>query len=394
MKNKKILFLLDDIWSMGKGKGVVSLYNLLKQCDNHNSMTIFTTEKYDVDKDFPNAKIYYFKPIFTIEDKSSKYYKLLLNRLNSLNLNVQYIYKFLTLKNKKYDLLYCSSSIPIYSSILIKKIFNIKTIHRMYGTFLYSKLGNYIEYLKNLGEVLMFTTKADKYIITNDGTYGDKVAKYFNISEKKVELLRNGVNKYPCLFSDKEIYTKYGLEKNIFYILSVSRLVNWKRVDRTIKAMNNIKDKNIVFLVLGEGPEKENLKNMGKKDNIVFLGSKTHNEVRELMKITDIFISMYDLSNVGNPLLEALVEGCAIITYDIGDTASVIDGKNGILIPFSVEEDKIVKILQHSIMELATNDNQLKELKKNAWSYANNNLFDWDTRIKNEINILKTVIES
>ncbi|MCF6245169.1 MAG: glycosyltransferase family 4 protein, partial [Sulfurovum sp.] len=253
--------------------------------------------------------------------------------------------------------------------------------------------GKYIEYLKNLEEVTFFKTKVDKYIITDDGTYGNKVAEYFNIPSNKVAFLRNGVSRYALTLSQGEIYKKYGLEENIFYILSVSRLVNWKRVDRTIQAMNRIEDERIVYLVVGDGPEKEILEAMSNKNNVKFLGARIHTEVRELMKTIDVFISMYDLSNIGNPLLEALVEGCAIITYDTGDTSSVVDGKNGILIPFHSEEEKIIKMLQYHIEELAYDDDKLKELKRNALLYSDKDLVDWDTRIENEIHILSDVID-
>jgi glycosyltransferase involved in cell wall biosynthesis len=203
------------------------------------------------------------------------------------------------------------------------------------------------------------------------------------------------VSRYILTSSKNEIYKKYGLEENTFYILSVSRLVNWKRVDRTIQAMNKIQNVNIVYLVVGDGPEKEILESMSTKNNVKFMGAKTHTEVRELMKIIDIFVSMYDLSNVGNPLLEALVEGCAIITYDTGDTSSVIDSKNGILIPFYGEdEEKIIKALVHHIDELAYDNNKLQELKRNALLYGNKHLVDWDKRIENEIDILSEVIVS
>ena len=395
MQNKRLLFLLDDIWSMGKNKGVVSLYKLVKKCDFKNNLIIFTTEKNELKKDFPNADIYYFRPTFTIDNKRNRYYKLALNRLNIVSINLQYIYKFITLKNKKYDLLYCSSAIPVYASIFIQKVFNIKSVHRMYGTFLYPKLGNYIEYLKNLEEVIFFKAQTDKYIITNDGTYGDKVAKYFNIPSSKIAFLRNGVSRYTLTLSQNEIYKKYSLEENKFYILSVSRLVNWKRVDRMIQTMNKIEKGNIVFLVVGDGPEKEKLQAITEKNNVKFLGAKTHMEVRELMNVVDVFISMYDLSNVGNPLLEALVEGCAIITYDTGDTASVIDGKNGILIPFySNEEKKIIKTLRNHIEELAYDNDKLQVLRRNALLYADKHLVDWDKRIEDEISILSDVIVS
>jgi len=390
MQGKKILFLLDDIWSLGPNKGVVALFELLKRCEKENKVVIFTTDKYIKKNELPNSEIYYFDKLTTFTS-TIRYIQIILNRLNIIWLNMRYIYKFSFLACKDFDLVYCSSSLPIYASIFIRTIFKIKTVHRMYGTFLYPKLNKWVEYLKNLEEFVFFNSKAEKYIITNDGTHGDKVATHFKVPKEKVVFLRNGVTRYMQNTQDEDLKAKYNLDSNKFYLLSVSRLVNWKRVDRIIQAMNKILNTNIELLIVGDGAERKNLESISLNCNIRFLGAKVHSEVRELMTVTDLFISMYDLSNVGNPLLEALVEGCAIITLDVGDTSSVINDENGILIKQTSEED-IINELQRHIEDLFLNKDKTLNLRRTALTYAKNNLFDWNHRIKQEMGVLEGVI--
>ena len=108
-------------------------------------------------------------------------------------------------------------------------------------------------------------------------------------------------------------------------LLTVSRLVDWKKVDRSIRALSKIKDKEKYFLlIVGEGDERKNLESLIKElnleDSVRLVGAVRNEDVYKYMTIADIFLSFYDLSNVGNPLLEALSLGKPIITYNVGDT--------------------------------------------------------------------------
>jgi len=388
-KKIKVLYLLGDIWSLGKNKGMPSIYKVLEKSHEFMDITIFTTDINRYDSELPNTEIKYFNNKNAVV--KNRYLTYFMVRLQNIVLNLKYIFYFLFTK-KDFDIVYCSSSVPIYATIFIKKFYNIKTIHRIYGTFLYPNLGNKVDQLKKFEEVLSFKLNANHYLITNDGTYGDKVADYYKIKDEKISFLRNGINDINVSLSSSQIYSKYNLEENSFHLLCVSRLVNWKRVDRIVLAVNDIPNENIKLLVIGNGEEYKNLVSLATNENIIFLGSISATEVQELMSITDIFLSMYDLSNVGNPLLEALSFGLPIITYNSGDTREIIDGENGILI-CGDDEEKIVQDLKENILELYANQRKRKQYSINALKYAQENLLSWDQRIELEMDIIKRIVD-
>jgi len=218
---------------------------------------------------------------------------------------------------------------------------------------------------------------------------GDKVAEYYKINSKDIVFLRNGVNKIAV--NKEKIIEKFKMKNEKFYCLCVSRLTGWKRVDRIISAFNKIDNDDIVLFVVGDGDEINNLKSMSINKNIIFLGSLPAYEVHGLMQVCDIFISMYDVSNVGNPLLEALSYHMPIITYNSGNTKEVINGKNGVLIK-EIEEDKIANELYLTIMKLYENADLRTNLQQGAKKYADDNIYTWDKRIEKEINIMNKLI--
>ena len=387
-KKIKILYLLGDIWDLGKNKGMPSVYKILEKSHESMHTTIFTTDISRYESELPYADMEYFKNKKMVF--KNRFLDYFMNRVQNIVLNLKYIIYFLFTK-RKFDIVYCSSSVPIYATLFIKKFYNIKTIHRIYGTFLYPNLGNKLDQLKKFEEVLSFKLNANHYLITNDGTHGDKVADYYNIKDEKISFLRNGINDIKVSLSSSQIYSKYNLDESDFHLLCVSRLVNWKRVDRIVQAVNNISSDNIKLLVIGNGEEYKNLVSLATNENINFLGSISATEVQELMSITDIFLSMYDLSNVGNPLLEALSFGLPIITYNSGDTKEIIDGENGILI-CGDDEEKIVQDLKENILELYANQRKRKQYSINALKYARENLLSWDRRIELEMDIIKRVV--
>ena len=82
------------------------------------------------------------------------------------------------------------------------------------------------------------------------------------------------------------------------------------------------------MIIKGDGPERkilEQLSNkLGIKQYIRFEGASPHNEVPKYFATADIFLSFYDWSNVGNPLLEAMMGGKCIVTLNNGDTGRFI----------------------------------------------------------------------
>lgn len=391
MKKKTVLFLLDDIWSLGKHKGVTSTYRLLQQCGKEFKCVVFTTDKYADDFDVSNFEIHTFT---TCQRKvNNRYMAYILSQIDFITLNIRYIFLGLSLDHKP-DLIYCSSSLPVIATWFLKTYYKVNSAHRIYGTFLYKFLDNKMALFKKYQEVLSFVIPADKYIITDDGTYGDKVATHFGIAQEKVSFLRNGVEKiqdYDRTEQRNKVIEELGMPQNAFIMLAVSRLANWKRVDRTIAAMNSIQNKDMFLLIIGDGPMKVEYENLATNPNILFLGARTHAEVQKYMMVADLFISMYDVSNIGNPLLEAFSAGLPIITYDSGDTSSVVTTSNGILIKAQSEQETIDKLYKN-IMFLYNDEESRRNLANSAKNYADSKLYNWDQRMDIEVKALEELM--
>ena len=278
---------------------------------------------------------------------------------------------------------------------ILSLYYKVPYIQRQYGTFLRKKLSSRLEKIRSFQEVLSYKLPATKFIITDDGTYGDEVAEYFGISNEKVLFWRNGIDR-PDFSKQNEIRNyirkENSLDEKDIVVLAVSRLVHCKRVDRIIEAFNRVKKDNIKLIVIGDGSERKILESLSKNKNVLFLGAITNDKVKEYMLACDIFVSMYDLTNIGNPLLEALSAGMAIVTLDNGDTPSMSNGKNMIMLS-SKDESLIINDLSKEICNLSINQIKRKLLGENARVYAENNLLSWEERINKEVDIIASIHE-
>lgn len=387
-----ILFLTDVIWTNSKNGGVQSLCLLLKELSKKHDVTLYTFDKFIKQNDFPSINIKKFKlPSLLI---NNKYLSFIVNNIFILYLNFRYIFEGLRIKDKP-DLLYCSGSLPIISCIILKLLYKPKVVHRIYGTFL--KVNNsFIEILKKIYEVLLFKSKANKYIITDDGSSGKAVAKSLGLSDEKIVFLRNGVDKIDT--SSRSTYRKdlikslFGGKRKITVCLSTCRLSRWKRVDRLIAAFNEIKNKDLFLLIVGDGPEKKKLEQLSRNSNIIFLGGKANQEILKYLIASDIYICAYDVTNIGNSLLESLAAGLPVITIDTGETRKVINKKNnnGILIEKFNEKNCAQKI-KKSILELSQSKILREKFSRGSKEYAEKNFKTWNERIALEVDLLESL---
>ena len=284
--------------------------------------------------------------------------------------------------------------IPV--AFLIHKFYNIPNMTRMFGTWLHTILDKPIQLWKNWIDVLAFKLPCERLIITNDGTLGDKVAERFKVPKEKICFWVNGV--------DKDIYVpdlpttvfreKLNISNETIIVFTLSRLVEWKHVDRLVSAVPNIvkENQNVIFLIVGDGPERGNLETLAKElrveEYIRFVGVLERHDLKYYFNSADIFVSFYDLSNVGNTLLEALVCGKAIVTLDVGGTSSVIkNGDNGILLnPERISE------LPSTILKLINEPQLRKRLGEKAKAYADLYLQTWEERMRMEVQTIVDIV--
>jgi glycosyltransferase involved in cell wall biosynthesis len=281
---------------------------------------------------------------------------------------------------------------------VIGRVRKIPNITRMYGTFLFPWLHPKWKRLLKLEDILAFKIPCNYLIMTNDGTRGDDCAAILGTPKERFMFWRNGVDKemYNPFFNKDQFKDALSIPSNHKTILALSRLVEWKRVDRLITAMPDILKEFpwATALIVGDGDDREKLEYLSKKlgiqDYVKFAGAVDHRDIGQFLNAADLFVSLYELSNVGNPILEALCCGKCIVSINNGATGRLIhNGETGVLLG----ETELHR-LPETLASLLKNNKRRKSLAQEARKYAVEHLQTWPERIKMEVELIQQLVES
>jgi len=117
-----------------------------------------------------------------------------------------------------------------------------------------------------------------------------------------------------------------------FDVVSVSRLVSWKRVDVLIRACQIA---NLSLLVVGDGPEMENLKKLSKEldASVLFLGQVGKEASIASIRRAKIFALLSTYEGLSFSLIEAMMLKKRILVSNAAGNLEVIrDGIDGIVL--------------------------------------------------------------
>ncbi|BBG65158.1 glycosyltransferase, family 4 [Hydrogenimonas sp.] len=133
----------------------------------------------------------------------------------------------------------------------------------------------------------------------------------------------------------------------------------------------------ITFHIVGSGNGKINIPDEIKKrnlDNIIYHGTLTHNELKNLLKIIDLHIFPSRSEGFPKVTLETAAAGVPSLVYsDYGADEWITHNKDGFVVHTLNEMEEIIK-------KLSDEPEKLREVSKNAIQLAKR--FDWDTVIK------------
>lgn len=134
-----------------------------------------------------------------------------------------------------------------------------------------------------------------------------------------------------------------GVPKDAFLLLSIGELNQNKNHEIVIKALAQIKRKDIHYAIAGIGDKKEQLEQLvvevGLSDRVKLLGYRT--DVSELCAASDAFIFPSFREGLSVSLMEAMASGLPCIVSKIRGNVDLIDEKDGALFdPHSVDSCK------------------------------------------------------
>lgn len=160
------------------------------------------------------------------------------------------------------------------------------------------------------------------------------------------------VEKIQSIKVDKEQKRKeLGLLMDDIVLLSVGELSSRKNHITPIRALAEIKNKNIKYLIAGEGVLenylKEEIKKLGLENQVKLLGYR--NDIYELNKMSDIFLFPSLQEGLPVALMEAMASGLPIICSNIRGNKDLIGEKKYCVNIYNIE------VLQKGIRELINN---------------------------------------
>lgn len=155
-----------------------------------------------------------------------------------------------------------------------------------------------------------------KLLLANSNYIADKLKRYYN---RQAEVL------YPPV-DLKVFYPDLKIKKG-GYFLAVGRMIHYKRFDLVIQAFNKL---NLPLLVVGDGPELENLKKMARSPKIHFLPFADESELRVLYNGAEALI-FPQVEDFGLVAAEAQACGTPVIAYSEGGAKEIVeDGITGL----------------------------------------------------------------
>lgn len=266
-----------------------------------------------------------------------------------------------TIKDWNLDVIHSQTEFGIGTfSRIISKQFNIPvvhTYHTMYEDYIYYITKGYfqktgktiVKYLtrfycdKTVTDLIVPTAKTyelvkDKYKIESDIHIiptGIEVEEFYEENLKKSE-----INKYR---------KKLKLSKSDFVLLTVSRIAKEKSIDELLINHKKLIDEGIKakFLIVGDGPDLEELKKLSKDLKIdkyvIFTGKVPLSEVKYYYQLGSVFVTASTSETQGLTVVEAISSSLPVVAInDFSFKTSVIDGLNGYL--FNSDEEYVDSI--------------------------------------------------
>ncbi|MDW4520998.1 glycosyltransferase family 4 protein [Staphylococcus saprophyticus] len=231
----------------------------------------------------------------------------------------------------------------------------------------------YYKHLNSLGRNILNNANAVIFLST---TYKEKTINklYKNNEEiKKIEdksyTVPNGINQY---WIDNKVEEKKQIFNDINFLF-IGRIMKNKNIEFLAKNLNEkYFSKNIKIYIIGDILDENYFNKLKKYKNLIFLGSKSKEEISGIMKEMHIFSLVSHHESFGLVYLEAITQNLPVLyTRNEGFDKYFVDGVVG----YSVNSKNGIDLIKKTnviIENYSQIQNNLNGLNKEAFSWEQN----------------------
>jgi len=171
----------------------------------------------------------------------------------------------------------------------------------------------------------------------------------------------------------KKIREKYQIKQDEIVLITACRLTKEKNLEFLVNSFAKIaqKEKNVKFMIVGDGAVKKDLEKMaeefGIKDRIIFTGLVDRTSIVSLYQASDIFVFASLTETQGLVAVEAMAAGNPVIAVRASGIEDIVkDGEDGFL-TLALEEEfskSVLKIVRDNDLRLKMSANAKTNSRK------------------------------
>jgi len=299
-------------------------------------------------------------------------------------------------KSSKSDMIYVDRQNVVIGAFLAS-VLRKRVVLRLHGVLtLYHRFGTWSGRIRHALRYLSFRAPFAHIICTEDGTPTEQFLETFTCSQTPKTILLNGVDKERT--TEIDVRKKYGIPQESPVILFVGRMEKEKGGGLFVECMKRLRHLNRDFyaLMVGDGALYDHNRDIaGEARNLIFSGRVPHSQIPSFYAASDIFVSLNQLGNLCNTVLEALQAGTCVVIYG-SDEGSRHDWSTEQYlqdIAVMVDRTRVLDELPLTLNKLLAAPEQIQQKKMSARKWSQKMLKSWQERIEDEIRILNSVLE-
>ncbi len=239
-----------------------------------------------------------------------------------------------------------------------------------------------------------FSMTVAKFVIGISDDARNKIRRSHFINPKKVLKIYCGIDlkKYhKNMQKQKLIKKRFKIDSKDFIIGTVAQLREYKGIDVLLRAAPRVlaNHRNVKFLIIGGGPEKQNLENLAKQlriaENVIFAGFQK--DIFTWISFFDIFALTSRREGLPIAILEAMYAETPVLASSVGAVGEVVKNDyNGKIVDPDDHEQVADKLV-----ELMANRQKLKQYGKNSHYFVVKN-FNINRAVDNYQTLFRKII--